>query len=616
MKTLLSTLIMLISFSTFAQTNFSPKTTITKAIIYEKGAMVTRTVNTSSIFSDGIVTIDSLPQSVHPKSIQVQSGDGFKIVSVKFKTELEYEETESEVDSLNLAIAEFRDSVLYNNTLLKSIRHEIEVIKNNDEFKTEKEGVNIDQLSKATDLYKSRLRSLFLEEMRLTNLNKKLTTRINTYTSKLSATHKKPFRNHQAQIKIETTSDPDKEMTISYFTPDATWYTFYDLRVAQNDSKNYIDHKAYVSQSTGEDWNDIQLTLSNRNPNKRITPPSISPYNLQNVNHRGYQNNVRVSHNIAKNGMIGGIVTDLNGEALIGASILIKGTNIGTITDIDGSFSIHNPGSRKLVVSYTGYETQEINVTGMGYATIYLTEGQMLDEVVVTGLQGRASGVLKDRAKKEAIRKSISIKEQHSLNVSSFELQDAYTIPSDAKEYDVLLKSNDIDFEFQYLAYPSIEPTAYLNVGIPDWKKYNLFSGNVNLFLGGQYTGVSRIDIGERTDTLWFSLGEDIGVNIEREPVEEYNKKSFLKNKVIELHTFDIFVKNNKNRAIEIDIIDQLPISTDDDIKVKIMEISNAQHEEITGYLNWKEKLQPGQGKSYRISYEIKYGKNINIVSN
>lgn len=622
MKTLTFTLsmILFITLSSFGQDQYNPPSSITKAIIYEKGAMVTRTIDTKAISKNGIITIDSLPQRIQSKSIQVQSGNGFKIVSVKFNTELEYDENESELDSINNVVGMYQDSIIYNNTLLKSIRHEISVIQENDEFKTEKEGVNIDQLSKATDLYKNRLRELFLEEMNLIKMNTQLNSKINTCKHGLMSANKPAYRNHQAQIKVEKTSKMDNSMTISYFTPDATWYTFYDLRVAVDDRNNYLDHKAYVSQTTGEDWKDVQLTLSNRNPNKRISPPSITPYNLKNIRHRGYQNNVRVSDDNIDRDYITGIITDEYGEPLIGASVLIGGTMNGTITNIDGTFSIQNLNrNNKLVISYTGYQTLEIDIRGLEYVSAYLTEGQLLDEIVVTGSESyRKSSrisISKDRLKKETVRKSISIKEQQSLNVSSFILQDPYTIPTDGKEYDVLLKSNDIEFEYEYLAYPSIEPTAYLNVGIPDWKKYNLFSGNVNLFLGGQYTGVSHIDIGERTDTLWFSLGEDIGVNVEREPVEEYNKKSFLKNKVIELHTFDIFIKNNKNRAIDIDVIDQLPISTDDDIKVKILEITEANHEEKTGYLNWKEKLAPGAAKTYRVSYEIKYGKNVDIVS-
>ena len=82
-----------------------------------------------------------------------------------------------------------------------------------------------------------------------------------------------------------------------------------------------------------------------------------------------------------------GSVTDVNGDALIGANVLIKGSTVGTITDLDGTFSLEVPEETNfLVISYTGYEEQELNVLGTNQVAITLSEGELLDEIVVTGL--------------------------------------------------------------------------------------------------------------------------------------------------------------------------------------------------------------------------------------
>ena len=81
-----------------------------------------------------------------------------------------------------------------------------------------------------------------------------------------------------------------------------------------------------------------------------------------------------------------GTVVDENGEPAIGATIQIKGTTQGTVTDIDGQFSISAPANGTLVISYVGYKTQEIAVKPIINITLSL-DSEMLQEVVVTGMQ-------------------------------------------------------------------------------------------------------------------------------------------------------------------------------------------------------------------------------------
>ncbi|MDR2915936.1 MAG: carboxypeptidase-like regulatory domain-containing protein, partial [Tannerella sp.] len=61
----------------------------------------------------------------------------------------------------------------------------------------------------------------------------------------------------------------------------------------------------------------------------------------------------------AQNKMISGMVADVNGEAVIGASVKVLGTTLGTTTDLDGKYSFNAPQSGTLVISYIGYKTQE-----------------------------------------------------------------------------------------------------------------------------------------------------------------------------------------------------------------------------------------------------------------
>jgi len=93
------------------------------------------------------------------------------------------------------------------------------------------------------------------------------------------------------------------------------------------------------------------------------------------------------SYSVAQK-MISGNILDQDNFPVIGAAIYVKGTTIGTITDVDGNYSLSIPDDAKSIeVKYLGYTSQNISVIDGNYQNIILMEDiNQLDEVVITGL--------------------------------------------------------------------------------------------------------------------------------------------------------------------------------------------------------------------------------------
>ena len=89
----------------------------------------------------------------------------------------------------------------------------------------------------------------------------------------------------------------------------------------------------------------------------------------------------------AQNVTVKGTVKDKAGETVIGASVVQKGnTGNGTITDIDGNYSLNVPSNSTLIFSYVGMTTQEVPVNGQTVVNVLMSEDtQNLEEVVVIG---------------------------------------------------------------------------------------------------------------------------------------------------------------------------------------------------------------------------------------
>jgi len=87
----------------------------------------------------------------------------------------------------------------------------------------------------------------------------------------------------------------------------------------------------------------------------------------------------------AQNRAVSGTVVDEKGETVIGANVQVKGTTIGSITDIDGKFSFDAPQTGTLVISYVGYKTQEVALGQSTYHIVIVEDTETLGEVVVIG---------------------------------------------------------------------------------------------------------------------------------------------------------------------------------------------------------------------------------------
>ena len=86
---------------------------------------------------------------------------------------------------------------------------------------------------------------------------------------------------------------------------------------------------------------------------------------------------------MAQDTKVTGHVVDENGDPVIGATILVKGTTLGTVTDFDGNFTLDVPAEHKhLQISYVGMETQEVRVASRINVTLE-SDSQALDEVMV-----------------------------------------------------------------------------------------------------------------------------------------------------------------------------------------------------------------------------------------
>ncbi len=182
-----------------------------------------------------------------------------------------------------------------------------------------------------------------------------------------------------------------------------------------------------------------------------------------------------------------------------------------------------------------------------------------------------------------------------------------YSIPSDNKPHSVALQEFSVPAKYEYYAAPKLDNNAFLVARLTDWANYNLLPGQANIYFENSYVGQSTINPATTKDTLTLSLGRDQNISISREVLKDFSEDKFLSSNVERTFASDIKIKNNKKSAVKIIVEDQIPISKNEDIEVKLIDSSGANYDQQNGKLKWMVEIEAWKSISKKMVYTVKY---------
>ncbi len=233
------------------------------------------------------------------------------------------------------------------------------------------------------------------------------------------------------------------------------------------------------------------------------------------------------------------------------------------------------------------------------------------DDVVNSALYKNKADVARTGVTEDGPAYTVTVNETQ-LN-AEYDIALAQTILSDGKTRQVPLKEYELPATYVYHTVPSMDNTAFLLAKITNWGQYNLLAGVANLFFEERYIGQSNINPVVTSDTLLLSMGRDDKINIQRIPIIDKESHSFFGGTRKEKRTYEISVRNNKNKAIKIEVLDQIPVSNQEDIKVVVLDEGGAEYTAEIGKLLWRLDLAPGETKKVRFSFEVSYPKEKSV---
>ncbi len=202
---------------------------------------------------------------------------------------------------------------------------------------------------------------------------------------------------------------------------------------------------------------------------------------------------------------------------------------------------------------------------------------------------------------------------ENQTNVE-FKIDASYTVTGDGKAQTIDVQRIELPAEYLYKAVPKKERDAFLVARVTDWEKHNLLPGESNLYFENTFIGKSVLDPGQISDTLELSLGRDRSVVLSRTRVKGYSQKQFMGGNRIENRHWEIAVRNNKNRAVKLQISDQVPVTSRQEISVEVEEISGGQWNKDNGLITWDLQLEPKENRKLNLKYSVKFPKDKVVV--
>ena len=601
--------------------------------VFTNGAQVERSHSVNLTAGQHVITFTGLSPYTDVKSMQIKARGRLTVLGVNYRT--------THPDSLQRIkqLREAEQQVKLTTDKERDLKAQMEVV--NAQLEMVKTNCSTSNRTAVTPLANIKeLNNYYAQEM--LELKKKaiaIDEELATLAEKRekqektvdSIAHLKLKTITEAVLKLQMPQAGKVEFDLTYYIRNAGWYPTYDLRSEGLGQPLQLSYKANIFQNTKEEWNNIPVTLSSANPSRSNIAPELRTYWLDFGRQAPRYDNETIS-----DGSISGVVLDEEGEPLIGCSVLVIGTNLGTVTDLNGRYSIALPhGKSQLQFSYVGYLSQTQRVNGSTLNIKMKEDTASLQEVVVVGygiskkgrgranskqedvseaLQGRVAGLSVSKDKEMPESKLIAVNEQKAQFGYEFEIKQPLTLSSDGKTTTTEIARYQLPATYQYLGIPRADKDAFLVADATDWQQYSLLEGEANVYFENSFIGKTILDPTVANDTLHFSLGRDNGIRIQREKVSARSSRRLLASTQEQDMTWRITVKNSRKEAVSLTLQDQIPVSENSNITVTTEELSGGQLDKSTGFVVWQLQLQPNEQREFIVHYRVKYPKSRRLV--
>lgn len=660
--------VMIFSPISSTATEHTLSSTIRSVTVYQDRARVYRKAEIPDLpEGEYAFTFDNLPLGLDERSIQIKVANEFIHTILGFSAGEEeqpegvnerVDKLEKQMDTITTYILpeiEDRISVLHNQKKLLTKLGENASQKMNIQLK---EGtINVKQWDDAFNFMGDKLQ-LVNDSLRhyllLHDMNDSLSNEL--YYVQQEIVDSSLRTSKSVHVDINKKESGKDSIEIAYTLYGASWKPVYTARL-QSDRTVSLSYNAEIFQSTGEDWEDVNLTLSLHQTDQVLSPEPFDPWVLT-ISGIPLSFIKSIPNRDRTRGVIAGVILDKEtGVPVVGASVLVKDTQLRTVTDINGHFIIENviPGVTELTFTHVNYNT--VHIIGISVLPDHVVDASLFAEQKVSELAAeitvsamtvdelltQATGVVTSNTGEVFIRggrasevafivdgiplsdplnKYINtfssmfndgIAFERSGLDKSFLIERPATVLSNAQAEKVIIAESSLKSDITFLTRPKQQESVFRLATMTNTTHLPLLPGRVQIFSGAHYLGASIMDTPVHTDKE-FSLpfGDDNDLTVKWESFDMNRKE---KSDKIELQQSTRITLVNMGTDVDsVRVEEPMPVSQDDRIDLDLEDM-NPKPVLIDewGKAVWILPVPAGDSATITYSCKIKFPKGIRI---
>jgi uncharacterized protein (TIGR02231 family) len=281
MNRILLTMLCVAAFSAaaLAQSKKTLDAKVTDVTVFLQGAQVTHIGDVTLKAGDNLITLPNLPLDMDPNSIQVEGNAGYTIVSVRHQVNyLQDVMRNPRIKGISdsLEDAQFRQKELI---ALKNVQNQEKALLEANRAIKGNNTLMPEDLEEMADFYNRRFKQVEFKLLELGEQEKDVQKEITRLQNQLNALNARAGQNpSEVLITVAAQKEGKATFKVSYMANQAGWYPVYDLRADEINAPIEFNYRAKVYQSTGTDWNKVNLTISTGNPTIGGQIPELYPW--------------------------------------------------------------------------------------------------------------------------------------------------------------------------------------------------------------------------------------------------------------------------------------------------------------------------------------------------